>query len=165
MPAWIPRELNEIADYMSKYNDTDSWGIDFETFEFIHAKYGQFTIDRFADDTNRKTKSFNSKFYCPNSMGVNAFTFNLSGQFNWLCPPISLIGEVIIHTRLCKTRGVLLIPKWESSYFWPLLTKDGISFLDFVKDFLLIDPFYLNYSQSRSTFEGFTKLFIFGIVN
>ena len=29
VPAWIPRELNEIADFMSKYNNTDSWGIDF----------------------------------------------------------------------------------------------------------------------------------------
>ena len=38
---------------MSKYYDTDSWGIDFETFEFIYFKYGQFTIDRFADITNR----------------------------------------------------------------------------------------------------------------
>ena len=158
MPAWIPRELNEIADFMSKYNDTDSWGIDFETFEFIQAKYGQFTIDRFADNTNRKTKNFNSKFYCPDSMGVIAFTFNWSGHFNWLCPPISLIGEVIIiHMRLCKARGVLFVPKWESSYFWPLLTKDEVLFLDFVIDFLLLDSFYVNYSQSRSTFEGFTN--------
>ena len=91
-------------------------------------------------------------------MGVIAFTFNWSGHFNWLCPPISLIGEVIIiHMRLCKARGVLFVPKWESSYFWPLLTKDEVLFLDFVIDFLLLDSFYVNYSQSRSTFEGFTN--------
>ena len=28
---------------MSQYNDTDSWGIDFETFKLIQAKHGQLT--------------------------------------------------------------------------------------------------------------------------
>lgn len=112
--SWIPRELNGIADYMSIYNDTDSWGIDFETFKFIQNKYDNFTVDRFTDNTNRKIKNFNSKFHCPDSMGVNPFAFIWSGHFNWLCLPISLIGEIIIHMKLCKARGVLCIPKWEA---------------------------------------------------
>lgn len=75
-PAWIPREFNLIADNLSKILDTDSWGIDFETFKFIQSKFGAFTYDRFADEQNVKVKKFNSKFHCIGSFGVNAFTFN-----------------------------------------------------------------------------------------
>ena len=36
IPEWTPRELNRTADYYSKIRDTDSWGIDRETFAFIN---------------------------------------------------------------------------------------------------------------------------------
>ena len=157
IPSWIPRENNTIADELSKSKDTDNWGIDFETFNYIQFKFGRFTVDRFADSSNRKVKNFNSKYFCPGSFGVNAFTFDWSNHFNWLCPPIYLIGSTLSHARLCKAEGVLLVPMWESSYFWPLLTKNGI-FNDFVKDFLLLDPFYLNFSSSeKCAFEGFVN--------
>lgn len=154
-PAWIPREFNLIADNLSKFLDTDSRGIDFETFKFIQSKFGAFTYDRFADEQNFKVKKFNSKFHCIGSFGVNAFTFNWGHHFNWLCPPVSLIGEVLIHSKRCKAKGVLFIPLWKSSYFWPMLTTNGEYFEHFIKDFLLLDPFYLNYSGTKSVFDGF----------
>jgi len=76
LPSWTPRENNTIADQLSKANDTDNWGIDYETFSYIESKFGKFTADRFAEYLNCKVVNFNSKFYCPNSYGVNTFTFN-----------------------------------------------------------------------------------------
>ena len=164
IPAWIPREWNQQADLLSKLNDSDNWGIDFETFGFIQSKFGKFTIDRFADENNKKHAIFNSKFYCPFTSGVNAFTFNWSNHFNWLCPPVHLIGEVLIHMKLCKAKGVLLAPLWTSSYFWPLLTTNGKEFDTFVKDYLLLDPFYLNFSKGKSIFEGFVNFVTIAIL-
>ena len=46
-PSWIPREDNVFADYLSKSKDTDDWGIDLESFEYIQSKFGLFTFDRF----------------------------------------------------------------------------------------------------------------------
>ena len=45
IPSWIPRELNQEVDRLSKLNDRGDWGVDFETFEFIQSKFGKFTID------------------------------------------------------------------------------------------------------------------------
>ena len=120
IPQWIPREQNELADYYSRIKDTDNWSIDNDSFRFINNLYGPFTVDRFANNLNRKLKCFNSKFYCPGTSHVNAFTDDWSNDLNWLCPPISSIGSVIRHLKLCKAKGALLVPVWPSSYFWLL---------------------------------------------
>ena len=142
LTRWVPREQNTLADEISKYIDSDDWGIDFETFEYIQQRYGNFTFDRFASSQNTKVDRFNSKFYCPGSSGVNAFTHDWSYELNWLCPPISLIGACLRHMKLCKARGVLFIPEWKSAYFWPLLTPNGRIFYDFVKEYLYLQPFF-----------------------
>lgn len=76
LPAWIPREFNEIADQISKEVDTDNWGIDNETFAYIQIKFGKFDVDRFADNNNNKVDNFNSKYHCPGSSAINCFTCN-----------------------------------------------------------------------------------------
>ena len=156
-PTWLPREENELADEISKELDTDNWSIDDETFQYIQKNFGKFTCDRFADNLNYRVKHFNSKYYCPETSAVNAFTCHWGGEFNWLCPPTSLIGRTLRHCALCKAIGVLLVPEWVSAYFWPLLTNDGKTFISNVKCFLLLDPFYHNNSGSVSVFQGFTK--------
>ena len=94
--------------------------IDNETFELIESKFGVFTYDRFASDLNAKTIKFNSKFYCPNSFGVNAFAYDWKHELNWLCPPINLIGKALSHIELCRAKGVLFVPFWPSAYFWQM---------------------------------------------
>ena len=150
---WIPRELNYDADYLSKIGDTDSWGVDKDTFHYINRKFGPFSVDRFADDRNKKLKAFNSRYYCPGTAHVNTFTADWSDENNWLCPPVSLIGSTLKHLRLCKGRGTLLIPVWASAYFWPLIYPDGSHPAPFIKDVLVVDPYYESYGED-SAFNG-----------
>ena len=79
---WIPRELNTIADTISKIKDSDNWSIDAETFSHIQERFGTFTVDRFADHQNAKVPYFNSKYFCPNTALVDAFAANWSQDFN-----------------------------------------------------------------------------------
>ena len=153
IPSWIPREENQLADAISKFKDTDDWGIDFETFNYIQEKFGPLEIDRFADPDNAKLARFDARFHSPGCETVNTFTSNWAPTFNWWCPPICLIADTLKHARLCQASGVLLIPEWPSAYFWPLLTPDGKNFEDFVKDFLLLDPCYISTCE-RSVFKG-----------
>ena len=51
-------------------------------------KWGKVTIDRFASHTNKKTQRFNSKYICPGSEGVNAFSVDWSNENNLLVPNI-----------------------------------------------------------------------------
>ena len=147
---WVPRDENQTADAISKINDTDSWSIDKETFDYIQLQHGPFTIDRFADTNNARHNIFNSKFHCPGSSAVNAFTCHWGDEFNWLCPPISLIGRTLRHAKDCKCKGVLFVPKWKSAYYWPLLTPDGQFFYPFVKNVLLLDPYFYSWKSIKS---------------
>ena len=68
-PEWIPRELNQNADYLSKIRDSDS-------FEKVQQRFGPCDVDRFADDMNKKVEVFNFKYHCPGTYQINAFTSN-----------------------------------------------------------------------------------------
>ena len=157
IPKWIPREENHLADFYSRMNDTDNWSIDDETFKFVEGKFGSFSVDRFANNLNRKTNIFNSKFYCPGTSHVNAFTDDWGGSGkNWLCPPISCLGSVWRHLKLCKAKGTLLLPIWPSSYFWPLIYPNGKNLANFIKDYIVIEPFYTA-EVCGSVFNGYPK--------
>ena len=155
--VWIPRVENQIADQISKLSDSDGWAIDLETFEHIESKFGRFTVDRFADNLNYKVECFNSRFFCPGTSQVDAFASSWCDGFNWLCPPIKLIGRAIRHLQVSGGRGVLFVPEWRSAYFWPLLTNDGLYFRPCIKDFLLLQPYFFSNCSGRSVFSGFTN--------
>ena len=153
IPQWVPRDQNTEADYYSRINDTDDWGVDMECFNYISKRFGPFNVDRFADNLNKKVDLFNSKYYCPGTASVDAFTADWKGYNNWICPPISLIAASIRHLELCKAQGTLLIPVWESAYYWPLLYHNGLHLADFIKDYLVVNPYYI--TNSNSMFQGY----------
>ena len=155
-PTWIPRELNQDADYLSKFKDSDDWSIDKATFNYICKEFGTPTVDRFADNLNTKLDVFNSKFYCPGTSAVNSFTQDWShASLNWLCPPIKFILATIEHLRRCKAKGILLIPQWPSSHYWPLI-HNGTSFNKYIKRFLIVNPFFAS-KCDNVIFKGYAK--------
>ena len=119
--------------------DVDDWQLSPNFFAFLSKKWGPFTIDRFADNENAKLKRFNSKYACPNTEACNAFSQNWENENNLFVPPISEIPRVIKRLKVGYVRGVLVLPYWKSSSFWPLLvTQEGV-FEDFVSDHLFIE--------------------------
>lgn len=136
---WIPRTLNEKADYFSKLVDFDDWGTSVEFFTCLSEVWGPYSFDRFADCHNKKVVLFNSRFWTPGTEGVDAFAFDWSGHNNWIVPPISLIGKAIKHVQACKAVGTLIVPYWVSSYFWPLLCDLNGQFSKFVTDYIVFD--------------------------
>ena len=134
-----------------------NWSIDDGSFNIINNKYGPFSVDRFANNLNKKINKFNSKYFCPETSHANAFTNDWSRDHNWLCPPISCIGSVLRHLTLCKARGVLLVRIWPSSYYWSLIYPDGDRMANFVKQYIVIEPLY-SAEVRESVFNGYPKL-------
>ena len=152
-PSRIPRDSNQIADYYSKIVDTDDWSVDNGTFQKICKEFGHPSVDRFADNLNAKVTQFNSKFHCPGSSAVNAFTQDWAdASLNWLCPPIKHISS-INHLRICQARGILIIPQWPSSHFWPII-HSGLSFEHYIKKYLILRPYFTT-QCNHSIFNGF----------
>lgn len=60
--------------------------------------------------------------------GIDAFAQVLSNSGNWVVPPPILILKVVRQIKQEKCKCTLLIPKWKSAPFWPLLVNKEGSF-------------------------------------
>ena len=72
---WEPRDNFELANELSKAIDHDDWQTKREFFNQLDNMWDPFTVDRFADSHNAKTKRFYSKYFCPNTKGVNSLNY------------------------------------------------------------------------------------------
>ena len=133
---WIPRDSNTQADYVSKLCDFDDWCVSHEFFEFMNSFWGPHSIDRFASYLNAHLPRFNSLFWNPGTEAVDAFTQFWGPENNWLVPPIHLIIRTIRHIRYCNARATLIVPKWVSAPFWPMIFDCTMCYLDGIVDVL-----------------------------
>lgn len=89
-----------MADEWSRQSDCDDWGIQSWVFH---------------------------KLGCPGRAGIDAFKFSWRSEFCWWVPPPHLITKVIRKIETETARGVLIIPEWKSSAFWPKIEQDFAS--------------------------------------
>ena len=66
----------------------------------------------------------NSRFWCPGTEAVDAFSVSWAGENNWLVPPIFLIAKVLNHMAALSGGVILVVPAWPSAPFWPLIFTD-----------------------------------------
>ena len=86
----------------SKTIDYNDWYVTPVLFKMLTVRrWGVATLDRFASEKNRKTMRFDSKHLSPGTLGVDAFACDWAREFNWLVPPVYLIGKtLLIKSRL-----------------------------------------------------------------
>eukprot|EP00732_Lithocolla_globosa_P002443 Lithocolla_globosa_v1_NODE_1602_length_2456_cov_9.681383.p1 type:complete len:271 gc:universal NODE_1602_length_2456_cov_9.681383:2168-1356(-) len=101
---WISRVLNKTADGLSKITDKDDYAISPVWFARISQRCGPFKVDRFASDRSAQLPVFNSRWYCPGTSGVNAFSLDWHGVSNWVHAPFSLIHTVLMNMCYCNKR-------------------------------------------------------------
>jgi hypothetical protein len=144
LPVWIPRGDNQVADELSRRSiDGDDWQLDPYWFRYLDGVWGPHTVDRFADNENCQIPIFNSRVFCPGTSGVDAFSLSWADQNNWLCPPIGSILRVLEKVRADGAVATLIVPQWESSFFWPTVRPNGSSWHELVKDVHRIPAVYL----------------------
>ena len=107
---WIPRSLNKKADYISRIKDFDDWKVNPILFNYIDTMWGPHSVDCFASIENTQLPKFYSRFWCPGTSAVDAFTVNWAGDVDWWVPPIYLVSHTIRHAEDCKAMGTLLLP-------------------------------------------------------
>ena len=113
-------------------------GVFLKTFYlFFNILWDPITCDTFADNKSKKVSTgiFFSRFFTTGTSDVDAFAYDWSKYKNWIVPPVHLIYMTISLMRMCKARGTLVIPKWKSAVFWPMIIN---SFTDnhqsYIKD-------------------------------
>ena len=135
---WIPRTLNEKADYISRIIDHDDWQINPVIFHRLDCLWGPHTYDRFASPHNSQLPRFDSKFWNPLCSAVDTFTTSWSGDVNWWVPPPYLVCRTVRHAESCSARGTLILPAWRSAPFWPLICPDGTHLALFIQAWTMI---------------------------
>ena len=159
VPIHLRREDPRIqkADEGSKTQDTDDWQVNSATFDRFDSDM-QFTIDLFASFENSQCKRFYSNFWCQETQGIDAFCHNWNGEVAWICPPVRLINKVIQKIKTSKMSGVLFVPEWHTSDFWPeTFDQDNklrhpFTYVEISRPFLMQKDF-----NFKSPFSGHSK--------
>jgi hypothetical protein len=117
----IPRDLNQVADSLSRIVDFEDYSVCDSFFKIITEKIRiKPNIDRFADNFNCKVKNFNSKYFCLGSAGVDAFNYDWGKpHVNWIFPPPRLLIKCLNHLESSKGFGIIVTPEWKGSDFYP----------------------------------------------
>ena len=150
--TWVPREDNDEADQFSRIIDYDDWGIQPYWYTKITEKLGTPTIDRFADQRNRKCPRFNSRFYCPEAEAIDAFTQVWSEDINWLVPPLYLVTRTLEYLRLEQAAGILIVPIWLSAHYWPMVQRILDEDTDVVQRKMILKNIFQHYRNTASLF-------------
>ena len=132
---WIPRELNQWADDLSKQVDVSDWTVTSELWHMILETFGPFSCDRFSSAENACLPTFCSLVHSPEVSYVNAFARDWTGGKSWCHPPVNLIGEVIEKIRSERVKATVLVPAWTSAWWWLRLCPDGRHFGHWVLDY------------------------------
>ena len=86
---WIPRTLNQQADYISRLIDVDDWQTTNDLFLSLNDRRGPHSVD------NHKLPRFSSRFWNPNTTGVDFLIQPLRGENCWVVPPVSIVPRVL----------------------------------------------------------------------
>ena len=123
---WVPRTLNEKADYLSRIVDYDDWGLSDNLVSLIQ-DYFRITleVDWFASPHNAKLDMFYSRFWNEKCQGIDAFSETWSTKVGLFVPPICMIYNVIRKLEHDKGFGVIVIPLWKSAIYWLLVCPNG----------------------------------------
>jgi len=116
---WVPRECNQVADYISRIIDYDDWMLNPVIFRELDALWGPHTIDQFANCCNNQLPHSNDRHYCLGAEAIGAFTCDWYHENNWWCPPLYLVSCLLRHALVTKAVGKLIVPQWRSAPFWP----------------------------------------------
>jgi hypothetical protein len=132
------------ADEASRRFDADDWSSSAAAFAKIVDWAGTSPdFDLFANENNRKCQNYASRFAwsAQSRLRINAFSLDWGSLgVVWACPPPNLIIPTLKQWHEQKALGLLMVPLWKGSRFWPLLTPDGKHLCGMVERFMIFVP-------------------------
>jgi hypothetical protein len=141
--VWLPRELNQKADDLSKFVDQDDWSLSegaWRKIVRIFRGFGcEFTCDRFAAESNRLLNCFCALHYCPGVWFVDCYSGSWNQGFSWWHPNPREVPRVLLKVRKDRARGALLLPLWSGAWWWLKLCPGGRHFGDLVRGWIELE--------------------------
>lgn len=136
---WVSGENNQEADFLSRIFEWNNFRMSVEFFSFINMTWGPFTVDRMASHLNHQLPRYNSKSFDSNAEATDCFTQSWAGEMNWVFPDFNLISNVLQHMKSCGAVGAVVIPKWESQSWWPIVLNCAKDWVYIPREKILLD--------------------------
>ena len=162
-PKWIPRNLNNKADRLSRlvsndhFANNDNWFVLPHIYDFFDRLWGPHSYDRFPGNTHFTEGSKHTSYSCLTKYH-DIFNDNWDKHNNWVVPKISLIGQTIKHLIKTKAKATMIVPKWKSASFWPLLVNQRGEMREWISE-------HREYRRPRNFYGGTSNLLSDGIFN
>lgn len=132
--AHIPGVQNSTADSLSRNFSTNvDWCLSDDIFDVICKRMGRPTVDLFASRTNTKLEKFCSWRPDPEAWKLDAFSFDWKSEFFFIFPPFRLVGRVWRKIIDEGTHAILVVPRWPSQVWYPMVMKSSRRILWFKK--------------------------------
>lgn len=123
-PHWLSTSDNTMADFLSRCLMTQ-WEckLSRKTFLTVLARFQVSpTLDVFASQETKQLPRYMSWY--PDSMAVaRDAMIHPWDQTSYLFPPVPLIMKSLQKIRKEKITAVMIIPKWPSALWWPMVTE------------------------------------------
>ena len=136
--VWVPRDTNQLADWLSKHPDLDAWGIAPWAFHAMARHYsyaGSLDVDLFASEYNHKLPVFGSRLPTLSCTFVDAFTVPWQGfSLPYICGPWALLGRIMRKLRVETARAVVVLPVWPRRPWWTHVAPDGAHWAPYILD-------------------------------
>ena len=143
--TWIPRDLNQLADFFSKIEDSSDWKLNPTVFsalaDLFATSYGPLQIDLFASHTNYQLPSFYSLYWTPSARGVDSFNFWWD-RHCYAYPPYNQIARMIRHGRSCGSRILAILPITPAARWWYLVMGTNGKFLPYIQSCVVLQQRY-----------------------
>ena len=135
--AWIPRDLNELADKLSKLHlgvpnwvrktspwdggwRSEDWGLVKELKEEVVEWMGGVEADLYASHKSAMTQ----RFYGPTGTVEGRGEASEARDWDdpdaklWVCPPLRLAAQAIRLTEEARATVILVLPVWKKAVWW-----------------------------------------------
>jgi len=128
LARWVPRTENTRADALShamEFLPHYDYGLRPQIFHKVEKEWGPFTVDAFASEHSARLPRFWTKFYTPKAEWCNAFAASWALERVFAFPDPKLVGDVISRLRMDQGECTLIVPRWTSAPWFPLLYPEG----------------------------------------
>jgi len=117
----VSGDTNKTADWLSRWVERSDWQLHPRLFHAIMKQRLWCQVDAFASAGNHLLPRYWSLLWSPGAEAHNFFAQNLALDRLWVNPPFALIPRVLVALQQHRARGVIVVPRWESQPWWPVL--------------------------------------------
>ncbi|KAA6402069.1 MAG: putative Transposon Ty3-I Gag-Pol polyprotein [Streblomastix strix] len=122
--TYLPGEQNITADALSRLNGAGDYHLESKIFiQLINQAKFPATIDLFANKENKLLKRYCTTQIDKEAVARDAFSISWKNEYPIIHPPIPVIGRCLEIIKQDKISALMILPKWTSQYWWPILMQ------------------------------------------